>query len=255
MEIANVSFIAAFVAGVLSFISPCVLPLIPGYLSFISGVTLDEMQGLPAAARAGGGAVAVAAAPAGRRRVIVTSLFFILGFSLVFVSLGATASVLGQFLMERLRILGKIAGVLIIVFGLHTMGVLRIAWLYSEKRVQMARKPAGPLGALLVGVAFAFGWTPCIGPILAGILTIAAAQETIGQGVQLLAVYSAGLGIPFLLTSLAINQFFAAFARIRRHYRLIEFVSGALLVAIGILIFTDRFTIIARWLTPYLPTF
>jgi cytochrome c-type biogenesis protein len=255
MEIANVSFIAAFVAGVLSFISPCVLPLIPGYLSFISGVTLDEMQGLPAAARAGGGAVAVAAAPAGRRRVIVTSLFFILGFSLVFVSLGATASVLGQFLMERLRILGKIAGVLIIVFGLHTMGVLRIGWLYSEKRVQMARKPAGPLGALLVGVAFAFGWTPCIGPILAGILTIAAAQETIGQGVQLLAVYSAGLGIPFLLTSLAINQFFAAFARIRRHYRLIEFVSGALLVAIGILIFTDRFTIIARWLTPYLPTF
>jgi cytochrome c-type biogenesis protein len=256
MEIENVSFVAAFVAGVLSFISPCVLPLIPGYLSFISGVTLDEMQGLPAPARAGAGAVAVAAAPpAGRRRVIVTSLFFILGFSLVFVSLGATASALGQFLMERLRILGKIAGVLIIVFGLHTMGVLRIGWLYSEKRVQMARKPAGPLGALLVGVAFAFGWTPCIGPILAGILTMAAAQETIGQGVQLLAVYSAGLGIPFLLTSLAINQFFAAFARIRRHYRLIEFVSGALLVAIGILIFTDRFTIIARWLTPYLPTF
>jgi cytochrome c-type biogenesis protein len=254
MEIENVSFVAAFVAGVLSFISPCVLPLIPGYLSFISGVTLDEMQGLPPPARAGG-AVAVAAAPAGRRRVILTSLFFILGFSLVFVSLGATASVLGQFLMERLRILGKIAGVLIIVFGLHTMGVLRIGWLYSEKRVQMARKPAGPLGALLVGVAFAFGWTPCIGPILAGILTIAAAQETIGQGVQLLAVYSAGLGIPFLLTSLAINQFFAAFARIRRHYRLIEVVSGALLVAIGILIFTDRFTIIARWLTPYLPTF
>ena len=255
MEIENVSFVAAFVAGVLSFISPCVLPLIPGYLSFISGVTLDEMQGLPAPTRAGGGAVAVAAAPVGRRRVIVTSLFFILGFSLVFVSLGATASALGQFLMERLRILGKIAGVLIIVFGLHTMGVLRIGWLYSERRVQMARKPAGPLGALLVGVAFAFGWTPCIGPILAGILTIAAAQDTIGQGVQLLAVYSAGLGIPFLLTSLAINQFFAAFARIRRHYRLIEFVSGALLVAIGILIFTDRFTIIARWLTPYLPTF
>jgi cytochrome c-type biogenesis protein len=246
--------VAAFVAGVLSFISPCVLPLIPGYLSFISGVTLDEMQGVPVQAGAGG-AVAVAAPPATRRRVIITSLFFILGFSLVFVSLGATASALGQFLMDRLRILGKIAGVLIIVFGLHTMGVLRIGWLYSEKRVQMGRKPAGPLGALLVGIAFAFGWTPCIGPILAGILTIAAGQETIAQGVQLLAVYSAGLGIPFLLTSLAINRFFAAFARIRRHYHLIEFVSGALLVAIGVLIFTDRFTIIARWLTPYLPTF
>lgn len=248
----NVTLLAAFGAGLLSFISPCVLPLIPGYLSYISGMSLDEMRGAPAA---GGAAVAVAAPPDGRRRIILSSLAFILGFSIVFVSLGASASAIGRFMMARLDILGKVAGAIIILFGLHTMGVLRIGWLYSEKRVQMGRKPAGPLGALLVGIAFAFGWTPCIGPILAGILTVAAAQETIGQGVQLLAVYSAGLGIPFLLTSLAINQFFAAFARIRRHYRLIEFVSGALLVAIGVLIFTDRFTIIARWLTPYLPTF
>jgi cytochrome c-type biogenesis protein len=247
----NVTILAAFVAGVLSFISPCVLPLIPGYLSFISGATLDEMQGT---ARPGA-AVGVAAPPAARRRVIVTSLFFILGFSLVFVTLGATASALGQFLMERLRLLGKIAGVVLVVFGLHTMGVLRIGWLYSERRVQVDRKPAGPLGAMLVGIAFAFGWTPCIGPILAGILAIAGAQETIGKGVQLLAVYSAGLGIPFLMAALAIDRFFAAFARIRRHYRTIELVSGGLLVAIGVLIFTDRFTIIARVLTPYLPTF
>jgi cytochrome c-type biogenesis protein len=247
----NVSILAAFVAGILSFISPCVLPLIPGYLSFISGVTLDELQGTTGP----GGAVAVATPPATRRRVIVTSLCFILGFSLVFVSLGATASALGQLLMERLRILGKVAGVVIVIFGLHTMGVLRIGWLYSEKRVQVARKPAGPIGAILVGIAFAFGWTPCIGPILAGILAIAAAQETIGQGVQLLAVYSAGLGIPFLVTGLAINRFFTAFARIRRYYRAIEFVSGGLLVAIGLLIFTDRFTVIARLLQPYLPTF
>jgi cytochrome c-type biogenesis protein len=133
--------------------------------------------------------------------------------------------------------------------------VLRIGWLYSEKRVQVARKPAGPIGAILVGIAFAFGWTPCIGPILAGILAIAAAQETIGQGVQLLAVYSAGLGIPFLITGLAINSFFTAFAKIRRYYHAIELVSGALLVAIGLLIFTDRFTTIARVLQPYLPTF
>jgi cytochrome c-type biogenesis protein len=247
----NVTILAAFVAGVLSFISPCVLPLIPGYLSFISGATLDEMQGT---ARPGMG-VGVAAPPLARRRVVVTSLFFILGFSLVFVALGATASVLGQYLMERLRLLGKVAGIVLIVFGLHTMGVLRIGWLYSERRVQVDRKPAGPLGALLVGIAFAFGWTPCIGPILAGILAIAGAQETIGQGVQLLAVYSAGLGIPFLMTALAIDRFFAAFAKIRRHYRAIEFVSGGLLVAIGLLIFTDRFTVIARVLTPYLPTF
>jgi cytochrome c-type biogenesis protein len=236
---------------VLSFISPCVLPLIPGYLSFISGATLDEMQGTTGQPAA----VGVAAPPSARRRVVVTSLFFILGFSLVFVALGATASALGQFLMERLRLLGKIAGVVLVVFGLHTMGVLRIGWLYSERRVQVDRKPAGPLGALLVGIAFAFGWTPCIGPILAGILAVAGAQETIGKGVQLLAVYSAGLGIPFLMTALAIDRFFAAFARIRRHYRLIELVSGGLLVAIGVLIFTDRFTIIARVLTPYLPTF
>jgi len=247
----NVSILAAFVAGVLSFISPCVLPLIPGYLSFISGATLEQMQGLPAA----GGAVAVASPPASRRRIVITSLFFILGFSLVFVSLGATASALGQFLMERLRILGRIAGVVIILFGLHTMGVLQIGWLYSEKRVQMQRKPASLLGAMLVGIAFAFGWTPCIGPILAGILAIAAAQDTIGQGVELLAVYSAGLGIPFLITAIAIDRFFAAFARIRRHYRTIELVSGGLLVGIGVLIFTDRFTVIARVLQPYLPTF
>jgi cytochrome c-type biogenesis protein len=258
----NVTFFAAFIAGVLSFISPCVLPLIPGYLSFISGVTLDQMQGTaaqgtaaPVAAAGAGGAVAVATTPEVRRRVLITSVFFVLGFSLVFIGLGATASALGQFLMERLRILGQIAGVLIIIFGLHMMGVFRIGALYSEKRVHVGRKPTGPIGAMLVGVAFAFGWTPCIGPILAGILAIAAAQETIMQGVTLLAVYSAGLGVPFLLTALAIDRFFEAFARIRRYYRAIEIVSGALLIVIGFLIFTNRFTVIARWLTPYLPTF
>jgi cytochrome c-type biogenesis protein len=135
------------------------------------------------------------------------------------------------------------------------MGVLKLNWLYREKRFQAERKPAGPLGAMLVGVAFAFGWTPCIGPILAGILAIAASRETVREGVLLLAVYSAGLGIPFLLTSLAVNQFFAAFAKIRRYYHAIEVASGALLVAIGVLIFTNRFTLIAQYLTPYLPTF
>ena len=247
----SVSLFAAFVAGILSFISPCVLPLIPGYLSFISGVSLEDMRGVKVS---GGGAVAVAA-PAVRGQVIVTSLFFVLGFSLVFVSLGASATFLGQFLMERLTLLGKVAGVVLIIFGLHTMGVFRISWLLQEKRFQASSKPAGYVGAMLVGIAFAFGWTPCIGPILAAILTVASAQESVGEGIRLLAVYSAGLGIPFLLTALAIDKFFAAFARIRRHYHAIEIVSGLLMVIVGLLIFFNRFTIIAQYLTPYLPVF
>jgi cytochrome c-type biogenesis protein len=242
-----VSLIAAFAAGLLSFISPCVLPLIPGYISYISGITLEDMQGTPA----GGGA----AAAVSRGRILASSAAFVLGFSLVFVSLGASASALGQLLLPRLALLGRIAGAIIILFGLHTMGVLRMGWLYSEKRIQTRAKPAGFLGAGLVGVAFAFGWTPCIGPILAGILAIAAAQETVLQGALLLAVYSLGLGIPFLITALAINLFFAAFARIRRHYHAIEVVSGGLLVVIGVLILTNRLTVIARYLSPYLPAF
>ena len=242
----NVTLFAAFLAGILSFISPCVLPLIPGYLSFVSGVTLDDMRGT--------GTTAVAPAGA-RRRAVIMSVAFVLGFSLVFISLGASATAVGALLMDHLSLLGKIAGVVIILFGLHMMGVLRIGWLYNEKRMQTSGKPAGFFGAMLVGIAFAFGWTPCIGPILAAILAVAATQESVGEGVKLLAVYSAGLGVPFIATSLAINKFFAASARIRKHYHTIEVVSGVLLVAVGILIFTNRFTIIAQFLTPYFPTF
>ena len=238
----QITLVAAFAAGFLSFISPCVLPLIPGYVSFISGLSLDEMRG-------------TAAAAASRRQVIVTSLAFVLGFSLVFIALGASASAIGRFLMDKLPLLGKIAGGIIIVFGLHTMGVFRIAALETEKRVHTQRKPAGPLGALLVGIAFAFGWTPCIGPILGGILVVAGSRETVREGVMLLAVYSLGLGIPFLLTSVAINQFFSVTARIRKYYHTIEMVSGALLVTIGVLIFTGQLTVITRYLQPYLPVF
>jgi cytochrome c-type biogenesis protein len=241
----NVSLIAAFFGGVLSFISPCVLPLVPGYLSFVSGLSLEQMRG------SGGNAPAASS----RGRVFVSSLAFVLGFSLVFIALGASATAIGQAVSGQLRLLGKVAGLVIIVFGLHTMGLLKIGWLYRDTRVQTQKKPAGPLGAMLVGIAFAFGWTPCIGPILAAILAIAGAQETVGQGVRLLAVYSLGLGVPFLLTALAVDRFFTAFARIRRYYHAVEVVSGALLVVIGVLIFTNRFTLIAQWLTPYLPTF
>jgi cytochrome c-type biogenesis protein len=240
--VGDVSYLAAFVGGFLSFVSPCVLPLIPGYLSFVSGVSMDEFRGGTASA-------------ASRRRLVAASLAFVAGFSLVFISLGASASAIGTFLMSRLPLLGKVAGVLIIIFGLHTMGVFRLRLLDTEKRVQTERKPTSLLGALLVGVAFAFGWTPCIGPILGTILVMAGRKETISEGVLLLTVYSAGLGIPFLLTSIAVNRFFSASARIRKHYHAIEVASGALLIAIGVLIFTNQFTIIARYLEPYLPTY
>jgi cytochrome c-type biogenesis protein len=249
----NVTLLAAFGAGLLSFISPCVLPLIPGYLSYISGLSLDEMRGVPVAA--GGTAVAVARPAGVRRQVVLSSLAFIAGFSLVFVSLGAAASAIGQFLLERQTFFNRIAGAIIVIFGLHTMGVLRIEWLYQEKRVHTSRKPAGFIGAGLIGVAFAFGWTPCIGPILAAILALAGTQETVAEGVRMLGVYSLGLGVPFLATALMIDRFFAAMGRIRRHYHTIEIVSGALLIVIGLLIFTNKFTVIARWLTPYLPVY
>ena len=236
----NVTLIAAFAAGFLSFISPCVLPLIPGYISFVSGATLEDM-------REGQGAA--------RRQVLLRSLAFVVGFSLVFIALGASATAIGRFIFDKQPLLSKIAGALIIVFGLHMMGVFRLGFLDSEKRAQATRKPAGPLGALLVGIAFAFGWTPCIGPILAGILAVAASQETIGQGVLLLAIYSAGLGVPFLLTSFAIGRFFSVAAAIRRHYHAIELTSGGLLVAIGVLIFTGQLTVIVRYLEPYLPVY
>jgi cytochrome c-type biogenesis protein len=239
----QVTLFAAFIAGVLSFISPCVLPLIPGYVSFVSGASLEEMRG-------GGGA-----SSATRRQVLITSLAFVLGFSLVFVALGASASAVGKFLFAKLPLLEKIAGAVIIIFGLHTMGVFRIAALETEKRVQTQARPAGPLGAVLVGIAFAFGWTPCIGPILGGILVVAGSKETVREGVMLLAVYSLGLGIPFLLTSLAIDRFFAVTKRIRRYYRTIEVVSGGLLVVVGVLIFTHQLTVITQHLQPYLPTF
>ena len=238
----DVSLIAAFAAGFLSFVSPCVLPLIPGYISFVSGVSVEEMR-------------ADAAPTTSRVQVFVTSLAFVLGFSLVFIALGASATAIGKLLFAKLPLLSKIAGGILIIFGLHTMGVFRLAFLDTEKRVHAQRKPAGPLGAILVGIAFAFGWTPCIGPILGGILAIAGSRNSVNEGITLLAVYSLGLGIPFLLTSLAINQFFGAAKKIRRYYHAIELTSGALLVVIGLLIMTGQLTLIVRLLQPYLPVF
>lgn len=236
----DVSLFAAFGAGFLSFISPCVLPLIPGYISYVSGMSLEEMRSADRTAR---------------RRLIVATLLFILGFSIVFMAMGASASALGAFLEDHLRLVQKIAGVIIVILGLHLAGVFKIGFLNRDTRIQTSRRPASALGALIVGMAFGFGWTPCIGPILGGILAVAGSKNTIGEGVLLLAVYSAGLGVPFFLTSLAIDKFFAASSRVRRYYRAIEIVAGVLLILLGVLMFTGRFTLIIRWLQPYLPTF
>jgi len=240
----DVSLLAAFGAGILSFISPCVLPLVPGYISFVSGVSFDQMQAADAASRA-----------ATRRQMLITSLAFVLGFSVVFICLGASATAIGHLLRHQKTILERIAGAVIIIFGLHLAGVFRIKWLDKDTRVQTSGRPASPIGAFLVGLAFAFGWTPCIGPILGGILAIAGSKNSVGEGVALLAVYSAGLGIPFLATSLAIDRFFVASKRIRKYYKPIEIASGALLVVLGVLIFTNRFTILSNYFSKFLPTF
>ncbi|MBI3333217.1 MAG: cytochrome c biogenesis protein CcdA [Candidatus Omnitrophica bacterium] len=230
----NGSLLAAAAAGLASFLSPCVLPLIPGYISFISGISLNDLQ-------AGPDATAL-------RRAFLSSLWFVLGFSLVFILLGASATALGQLFLQRLILLKRAAGVVIILFGLHLIGILRIPFLQYEKKLEVKQRPLTAVGAFLVGAAFAFGWTPCIGPILAGILALASTQQTLGQGMLLLSVYSLGLGIPFLATSLGVQAFFGFFSRFRRYLRGVEVASGLLLLAVGILILTDRLAALGQHL-------
>ena len=190
----EVTYTTALLAGILSFLSPCVLPLVPAYISFMTGVSVDNLRS--------GGSNAL------RGRAVLHSLSFVLGFSAVFITLGASATILGRTLLANVHFLAKAGGILIVVFGLHYMGLFRIGFLNLEARFNLAEKPPGLWGAFLIGLAFAFGWTPCVGPILAAILTVAGGQESITQGVVLLAVYSAGLGLPFILAGLAINVFF-----------------------------------------------
>jgi cytochrome c-type biogenesis protein len=226
--------IAAFVAGVLSFLSPCVLPLVPGYISLISGTTVEEMR------------------VEEQRRlaaVMLSSVMFILGFSIVFVLLGAIATSIGQLTKQYYPILTRIAGAIIIVFGLHLTGIWKIKALYADKRMHDVKGGGTPWGAFVVGFAFAFGWTPCIGPILATILTFAASEETVAKGVLLLAVYSLGLAVPFLLTSLGIERFLAFYGRFRRHLQMVEIASGVLLIVIGALVLTRHFTVLSGYLS------
>lgn len=223
----QINFASALLAGFLSFVSPCVLPLIPAYISFISGVSLEELTSSESKAEA-------------TRKVAINSIFFVIGFSLVFIALGASASFVGQFIASNKGLLEKIAAVIIIIFGIHLTGIFRIKWLDYEKKVDVKRKPMGVIGAFIMGLAFSFGWTPCIGPILGAILAMAAVQETIRQGMLLLVVYSLGLGIPFILSGIFINWFFSAFRKIRRYFRLIEILSGVLLILIGVFIFAGQ---------------
>ena len=229
----GVSIAAAFTAGLVSFLSPCVLPLVPGYISLVSGASVDEMKN--------GDSARVSA------KVLLHSLLFILGFSVVFISLGATATWVGQTLASRMSLFYKIGGVVIILFGLHLTGIFKFGFLYKDKRFHSAGKPATALGAFVIGLAFAFGWTPCIGPILAAILGLAASQETIRAGIFLLALYSLGLAVPFLLTSLGINQFLKFYNRFRAHLAQVEVFSGLILIVLGAMIFTNQFTRLAGY--------
>lgn len=222
----KINLLTAFGAGLFSFISPCVLPLVPGYISFVSGVSLESMKD-GAQARASMGKIAV------------NCLLFILGFSAVFVSMGASATYIGQFLNDKLPLFSKIAGVVVIIFGLHVMGVFRIPFLQYEKRFHASSKRLGLFGSFLVGLAFAFGWTPCIGPILGAILAFASTQGTVKEGVLLLSAYSLGLGIPFFAAGIGMNAAMGLMRGMRRHYRKVEIVSGLLLIAVGILILTN----------------
>jgi cytochrome c-type biogenesis protein len=237
----SVSLVGAFFAGIVSFASPCVLPIVPGYLSFISGVNVAQLRGADTPRDLA-------------RRVAVTSLAFVAGFSTVFIALGAAATYVGYLLQQYKRPLGVVGGVVIIFLGLHTAGILPIKWLLYEKKAEVKTRPLGLLGAYVVGLAFAFGWTPCIGPILGAILLYAAQQQTVGQGILLLSAYSAGLGIPFIVSGLAINAFFAAFSRLRPHMKAVEYVAGALLVGVGLLLVTGRLTTLAMYFSRMFPS-
>ncbi|MFQ5626346.1 MAG: cytochrome c biogenesis CcdA family protein, partial [Methyloligellaceae bacterium] len=201
----DVTYIGAMFAGLISFLSPCVLPLVPPYLCFLGGTTFEQLSGE--------GEVA----PGVNMRVVLAAIAFVLGFTSVFVALGATATFIGQLVAENLELLAKIAGVAIIAVGLHFLGLFKIPLLNLEFRNHSAAAPTGLIGAYLVGLAFAFGWTPCIGPVLAAILAVAAVEDTIGQGIRLLGVYSLGLGIPFILAALAFRPFMGFLRRFRRH--------------------------------------
>ena len=230
------SFALAFVAGLLSFLSPCVLPLIPSYVGFLTGLTLEELE-------------------LRRGRALLHAVWFVAGFSAIFIALGATASVLGVLLLHSQVWIGRVGGVVVILFGLYLLGVLRPAFLMRERRLQLVGKPLGYVGSAVVGITFGAAWTPCIGPILGAILTLAAAQASVTHGAALLTVYSLGLAVPFVVTALALDRFLVWFQRFRPYLVWVERVTGVLLILLGVLLLTDRFTMLASWLQGLTPDF
>lgn len=234
----EVGILIALTAGVLSFLSPCVLPLVPSYLTFVTGMSLEDLQG-----------------GVNRKVTMTHAVLFVVGFSVIFILLGASASFLGQFFKAYEMWIARIGGVIIILLGLHMAGVFKLMPLMQEKRVHLSDKPAGYLGTLGVGMAFGAGWTPCIGPVLGAILTYGFSQDTMWAGVGLLTVYSLGLAIPFLVAALALDWFLQAFKRFRRFIPVVEKASGVLLVFLGILLLTGSFTILSSWLARFTPEF
>jgi len=236
-DVGSISFAMAFVAGLVSFLSPCVLPLAPSYVTFVTGMSIDDLAN---GDRRGA-----------RRQAALHAALFILGFTLVFLALGATATLFGAALRQLLPALQQVGGVVIVVFGLYLLGVLRLPALMRERRVHLARKPSGRAGSVLVGVAFGAGWTPCVGPVLASILLYAGMQGTMGQGMLLLAVYALGLGIPFFLAAVAFNWFLAGTRLLRHRLRLIERVAGAFMVVVGVLLVSGRFAVLSNYLAGF----
>jgi cytochrome c-type biogenesis protein len=232
----DVTYIGAFIAGLLSFLSPCVFPLIPSYIMYITGISYADM---------------LAEHPSHiiRQKSIFHSLCFICGFTVVFVLLGASATYIGSFLQEHAVIIRKVGGVLLVLLGIHVTGLLPLRFLLGEKKVSITHKPAGYAGSFLVGIAFAAGWTPCIGPILAAILAVAATEEKVYQGIFLLFVYSLGLGVPFFLSALAMHRFLAVFNRFKKYIHAFEIITGIFLMVIGVLIYTNWLTRLSGYVT------
>ncbi len=234
-QLPEVSLLIAFSAGLLSFVSPCVLPLVPSYITYITGVSFHELTGAESKSKL-------------RWVTIFHSLLFISGFSTIFIIMGASASYLGQLLSLYQEWIMKAGGVLIIILGIHFTGLITLPFLQMEKRVELRKKPLGYLGSFLVGIVFAAGWTPCIGPILSTILIYASTSKNFYTGILLLFLYSMGLGLPFFLASLAFNSFLSTFEKMKRYMRVITLVSGLFLIAIGILMLTDTFQEINQYL-------
>ena len=232
------AMLVALLAGVLSFLSPCVLPIVPPYLAYMGGITLTDIQ---------------QEAHAARRKALMPALFFVMGLSTVFIFLGFTASLLGQFFLQNQILLARISGAVVIIFGLHFLGVIRIPLLDREARLDAGDKGGSALGAYVLGLAFAFGWTPCIGPQLGAILSIAATEASVERGTALLAVYAVGLGLPFLLAAAFIDRAQGLMARMKRHMKLIERIMGLLLVAVGVALMPGAFSAFAFWLLETFP--